>query len=275
MVRSPRRVFLSHTAELREFPQRRSYVAAAEEAVTRAGDAIVDMAYFTVRDQAPALVCREAVRRADVYVAIVGFRYGSSVTDRPDMSYTELEFDEAAQARLPRLVFLLAEETGPQELGINSTHDNRQTAFRARLAKSGLTIATITSPEGLSERLFQALADLPRRESLWNVPARNAIFIGREGLLERLRTSVQSSSVTVVHALHGMSGIGKTALAIEYAHRYAADYDLIWWVPSEEPVSVADRLAQLACTLGLAEATDPADRLWLGCGENCSGGTAG
>ena len=95
------RVFLSHTSELRDFPKGMSYVAAVERAVSAAGHVIVDMADFPAADQAPAQLCADRVRGCDVYVGILGTRYGSPVRDRPDVSYTELEFDTAAECPRP------------------------------------------------------------------------------------------------------------------------------------------------------------------------------
>jgi CO dehydrogenase nickel-insertion accessory protein CooC1/tetratricopeptide (TPR) repeat protein len=88
---------------------------------------------------------------------------------------------------------------------------------------------------------------------IWNVPARNADFTGRGAILEKLRDKLAGGGVAVVvaQALYGLGGVGKTQLALEYAHRFMADYDLVWWVPSERADQISLALAELARRMGL------------------------
>lgn len=158
---APWRVFLSHTSELRQHPARRPFVAAAEAAVVRAGHAVSDMAYFAPRDAACVRHCAEMVARSDVYVGVVGVRYGSPAPCRPELSYTELEFEIATGLRLPRLIFLIHEDApalprDPQP----ADRCARQAAFRARLLASGLLVAWVRWPVELELELLQALGEL-------------------------------------------------------------------------------------------------------------------
>ena len=86
-------VFISHTSDMALFPEDRPFVQATLDAVGRAGMAPVDMRHFAARDGTPRrLLPRKRVRDCEIYVAVVGFRYGSLVSGRGRLAYTELEF---------------------------------------------------------------------------------------------------------------------------------------------------------------------------------------
>ena len=89
---------------------------------------------------------------------------------------------------------------------------------------------------------------------VWNIPARNPGFTGRDDLLAELRERLLAGDKAVVQALHGMGGVGKTQLATEYAHRFAASYDLAWWVNSEQAGLIGDQFAALGVALGCVQA---------------------
>ena len=262
------RVFVSRTSELRDYPAGTSYVAAVERAISEAGHVFVDMTDFPAADQAPAELCAERVRGCDVYVGVLGTRYGSPVRDKPEVSYTELEFDTATEAGLDRLMFLL--DTGAANVGIplsgliDREFGARQDAFRGRVRDSGLITQSFANPDELRRLVEKSLRDLaaakgPERPvprppgslpRVWNLPARNPAFTGRDELLVAVRERLLAGDTAVVQAFQGMGGVGKTQLAAEYAYRFAEAYDLAWSVNAEQAALIGDQFAALGAALG-------------------------
>ncbi|MBT2429241.1 MULTISPECIES: FxSxx-COOH system tetratricopeptide repeat protein [unclassified Streptomyces] len=88
---------------------------------------------------------------------------------------------------------------------------------------------------------------------IWNVPPRNPGFTGRSLVLERMRDQLGGGMAVVLpqpQTLYGLGGVGKTQVALEYVHRFMADYDLVWWISSEQGDDVVASLAELAVRLG-------------------------
>ncbi|MFE2585712.1 FxSxx-COOH system tetratricopeptide repeat protein [Streptomyces sp. NPDC059378] len=90
-----------------------------------------------------------------------------------------------------------------------------------------------------------------------NIPPRNPNFTGRMDLLERLGERLREGTTTVLpEAIHGMGGVGKTQLAIEYAYRHQFEYDVVWWIPAERPGQIGQALVELAQRLGLVNSAE-------------------
>ena len=156
-------MFLSYTSELARYPSAgRTWVAAALEAITRAGHVPVHLATFTAADAPSAHACREQVTSCEIYVGLVGFRYGSPVRDDPACSYVELEYDTATAAGLLRLVFPIHDEPTialPRSFFTDEPRGQRQAEFRQRLDAAGVIRAKPTSPDHLIAVLLLALND--------------------------------------------------------------------------------------------------------------------
>jgi len=93
--------------------------------------------------------------------------------------------------------------------------------------------------------------------AIWNIPhLRNQNFTGRSDELAELHASLnvdRTMALVAAQAIHGLGGVGKTQLALEYSYRHIGDYDIVWWIRSEDPVTLVNDYASLAVKLNLPE----------------------
>ncbi len=149
-------------------------------------------------------------------------------------------------------------------IGYRDLHGVDEPTARRRLLEAvGLAAPNRVSagfPGGVPGQAPAVEVPFPGRlPAVWgSVPARNLLFTGRGPLLTDLHDRLAGGGRVAVAGLQGMGGVGKTQLAVEYAWRYAAGLDLVWWVDAETPTGLETGLAELAGVLGVGEGDVPA-----------------
>ena len=119
--------------------------------------------------------------------------------------------------------------------------------------------------QGVHEQVAQARR---AREAPGNLRRHNPSFVGRAAELRALRHQLTGGAVGVVTAVHGIGGMGKTELAVTYAHAYAHTYQGgTWQVDADGATDVLEAISALALSpeLGLEVREEHLqDRRWLG-----------
>lgn len=92
-----------------------------------------------------------------------------------------------------------------------------------------------------------------------NLPPRGR-FSGREAILQELANVLARNEAAVLRqplAIHGLGGVGKTRVALEYAYRHRDEYSMCWWIRAEDSASRISDYAALAGPLGLPKGAHP------------------
>lgn len=158
-------VFVSSTWE-----DMQSYREAVRGALNKAGCIPCGMERFSASAQSPLETCFEELEKAQVYICILGMRYGS-IDVESGKSYTELEYEKAKGLNLPILAFLIDEEKAVFKKKDFDSEDmaikmSKLEEFKKRIKDSKeVTCAFFDSPAMLSDLVFRSITSEIKRRS--------------------------------------------------------------------------------------------------------------
>jgi tetratricopeptide (TPR) repeat protein len=199
---------------------------------------VMAMEDYVATDKRPLDKCLADVASCDVYVGIFAWRYGY-VPPSQERSITELEYRQAGQSGLERLIFLLHEDAPwPRSKMESGVCGEKTEALRAELAREH-TVQFFKSPEELAGEVADSVAEwaqaqldasmgllrarrdqadserreMRERQRVVNLrPLDAAHFKDRLREIQALCDHLADASVRLVSVV-GRGGMGKTALA--------------------------------------------------------------
>jgi hypothetical protein len=224
-----------------------------------------------IRPGAPfAKVLRDKVAACDVLLALIGPRWidardkdGNRRLDST-ADYVRIEIALALRIDIPVIPILLDGATIPraQELPKDIEGLVRHNGLHLRDASFDSDIEKLIAEiKLLAEEKTWRSEDERRRQpgAISNIPIRVPIhFMGRDDALAAIKTALARYEGRVaITVLHGLRGVGKTALAAVYADRHRGDYRATWWLRAQNPeITLRADLVGLGIRLGWVGADD-------------------
>ncbi|MGH3244090.1 MAG: FxSxx-COOH system tetratricopeptide repeat protein, partial [Spirillospora sp.] len=234
-----------------DVPIRRSTIDAYQRRLSRAPERVSACVLADPKDRAWADWARFELVRVGVEVSDPPGPGGSVTADRlivVGTSRPDTGEPPWANLRVPSGCEVMALRTSRHATveGLRVTHEIRMDwrdeesareallqPFAAATADKGRDLGTGFTPK------------FPRRSiDVRYLPPPNPAFVGRQRELDDLRDKLLRTPEPYV--LHGEAGTGKSQIALEYAHRFAADYDQVWWIPAQSEQEARAVLSRLA-----------------------------
>ena len=210
--------------------------------------------------------CLGDVDTCDMYVLILGHRYGSQPAgDNPErLSITRMEYRRAGQSDIPRIALL---RTSIPDVRLSDVKDPERLAlvlaFRDE-ADREVRASEFSDLQGLIQKLSTGVDGVLGNGShagrVLRLEPRPTSLAGRKELLAELdvRLAGSDGAGPRVVVLYGLGGTGKTSVAVEYAYQHLAEVGVAWQFPAEDPAVLAAEFAELAAQLGVRKERDRA-----------------
>ena len=132
----------------------------ANRSIARSGHVPIAMEFFLAHPEPALEVCLDLVAQSDLFIAILGFQYGSIPPGR-SISYSEAEYNHARALQIPCLVFM--KDPNTRNISFADVESDAEklkllTAWMARLWDE-TTVRTFTSESNFTERFEASLRD--------------------------------------------------------------------------------------------------------------------
>lgn len=181
------------------------------------------MEIWSSAPEEPIETCLSKVKACDIYIGVLGFRYGS-IDEVTGTSITELEYNEAENAGIDRLIFLMNDEYMTKSAFVDKGVDAEKLERFKKRVKHNHFVSFFSSEQHFSERLNATFRDYILSRGIQKLEGFNFRTIWHE--LEDLWRSVEVPETLRTEVALGndirksLDKIDETITGLEEFHNY-------------------------------------------------------